>query len=545
MDNGVLDFIDALARQRRPDASRAAGTVPAAKVERQAFQARLVAALGDAAALAVGKIHFLNLADLQAEFGAHWDRVAGKCHEVVEAVVQDHLQPGDFHTRYRDDVYVLVFKDLSADAAGERVAAITLRIRELLREWDLRFAALGIAGAAAAADPRLLRETPDPLAALATELDQPQHQLPPRRGAGPQWQPIEIASRPAPGIAPPAPPQPSQPTLAPAAQPGAGDWVAGLAATERRLAEAQGRLHAQPVPAAEHAARTATSGPKTEIRWESFHVGKPNAPPNEIVAELRAAGWDFQFESEFRCAYMPIWNRAASAVTAYHSDAGLEVESAVYPIDAVVPDQLRTPVLAAVDRIVLRRAAADLEAALGRGSKCLVIVPVHYSTLRSADAWQRHLVLCNRLALPVRRCLVWEVVDAEVEPKLSQLSVDIAAIRTFGRSVSLRWTVDQPLLRGLKGIGVNAVGINLARSTEAESKLFAGVTGFAERAAQEGLQVYAFGCKSLSIVAAAASSGFGYLTGPAIGGPSAAPDGVFRFEVMDLYRQQAAPPGAG
>lgn len=544
MDKGVLDFIDALASQRRPDAGRVAGAVPAAKVEPQAFQARVIAALGDAAALAVGKIHFLNLADLQADFGAHWDRVAGKCDEVVAAVLQAHLQPGDFHTRYRDDVYVLVFKDLPADAARERVAAIAHQVREQLREWDQRFAALGIAAAAAAADPRLLRESSDLLAALAAELDQPQHQFPLRRGAGPQWQPIQFEPRPAPGVAAPAPPEPPRPppqSPAGTTPPGSGDWIAGLAATERRLAEAQGRMRVQPAQAPEQA----VPAPKAAARWETFAPDKPSAPPSEIVAELKAAGWDFQFESEFRCAYMPIWNRAASAVTAYHGEAGLEVESAVYPIDAVVPDPLRTPVLAAVDRIVLRRAAADLDATLGRGSKCLVVVPVHYSTLRSADAWQRHLVLCNRLSPPVRRCLVWEVVGAEIEPKLSQLSVDIAAIRTFGRSVSLRWTVDQPLLRGLKGIGVNAVGINLARNTEAESKLFAGVIGFAERAALEDLQVYAFGCKSLSIVAAAASSGFGYLTGPAIGGPSVAPDGAFRFEVMDLYRQPAAPPGAG
>lgn len=524
MDKGVLDFLDALARQRRPDANGATGAAPAAAVEPQAFQARVLAALGEAAALAVGKVHLLNLADLRAEFGDHWDRVAGKCHEAVAAALQAYLRPGDFHARYRDDVYILVFKDLPAEAARDRVAAITAQVRERLLERDQRFAALGIAGAAAAGDPRLLREAPDPLAAVAAELDQPQHRVPDRRGDGPRWEALTVAPRPAPSAAPP----------------GGGEWMTGLAATERRLAEAQARLRAQPAPNPERAA----PAPRAEARWEAFTAGKSAAPPSEIVAELKAAGWDFQFESEFRCAYMPVWNRAASAVTAYHCDAGLEVESAVYPVDAVVPDQLRTPVLAAVDRIVLRKAAADLGAALGRGGKCLVVVPVHYSTLRSADAWQRHLVLCNRLLVPVRRCLVWEVVGAEADPRLSQLSVDIAAIRGFARSVSLRWTVDQALPRGLKGVGVNAVGINLARSTEAESKLFAGVTGFAERAALDGLQVYAFGCKSLSISAAAAASGFGYLSGPAIGEPLAAPNGIFRFEVVDLYRQSTGSPRA-
>jgi GGDEF domain-containing protein len=85
-----------------------------------------------------GKMQFLDIERIRAEFGDRWQSVADKAQMIVENVIQSRIGPADVMAPYSDDSYLVIFAELNEPRARLKMQAIAREIRErLLGELQL------------------------------------------------------------------------------------------------------------------------------------------------------------------------------------------------------------------------------------------------------------------------------------------------------------------------------------------------------------------------------------------------------------------------
>ncbi len=85
-----------------------------------------------------GKMQFLDIERIRAEFGDRWRLVADKAQTIVENVIRSRIGPADVMAPYSDDSYLVIFAELNEPRARLKTQAIAREIRErLLGELQL------------------------------------------------------------------------------------------------------------------------------------------------------------------------------------------------------------------------------------------------------------------------------------------------------------------------------------------------------------------------------------------------------------------------
>jgi GGDEF domain-containing protein len=85
-----------------------------------------------------GKMQFLDIERIRAEFGDRWEMVADKAQTIVENVIRARIGPADVMAPYSDDSYLVIFAELNEPRARLKTQAIAREIRErLLGELQL------------------------------------------------------------------------------------------------------------------------------------------------------------------------------------------------------------------------------------------------------------------------------------------------------------------------------------------------------------------------------------------------------------------------
>ena len=89
-----------------------------------------------------GKLHLLDLADMKAQMGDRWARMADPVERFFEGAVRRNLGPGDTFLRQGELSYILLFRDLAAEEAQVKCRAIAEEVCERLFGDQIQCASL-------------------------------------------------------------------------------------------------------------------------------------------------------------------------------------------------------------------------------------------------------------------------------------------------------------------------------------------------------------------------------------------------------------------
>jgi EAL domain-containing protein (putative c-di-GMP-specific phosphodiesterase class I) len=492
--------------------------------DRAAFEERLRETLNGPAAAAGGRVQLLNLGMLAQRFGDRWPQILEKIDQLTELTVARRLGPRDYFTKCGNGLYVLVFDDLPESEARLKCA---LFAEELLAR--LIGAAPGpdevvVATAAARIDGSMDLKGYSKLDLLQELLSAaPQHV------ARPQGEALDLRLQ--------AIGELTRLVAAELAGRAGGGTPDRLARLLPLLREAENLLRtgpeAPPRPAGTGPARTAEPMPRPDLATVAELIRRAEAhaaPPH------REAAADAEGDIVFR--YGPVWKAASSMVFAYRCEAGLKQRSRLLLGERMMPRDPDPQLVTAYDLLVLRKAIVDIRRCVADRRTVIVMLSVHHATLMRPAARQEFVALLERMDVPTRQSIVWEIVEPVIGLSNGNVLPTVALLRAHGRAVLLQLPADYTHFGDFSSIGLHAVGFDAGklepRDLDRQARLFR------SRAERYGLKSYVRGLLSPTQVEAAAGHGFDYLDGPAVLNPVEAPGPFREVTLQDICRPGSA-----
>ncbi len=248
---------------------------------------------------------------------------------------------------------------------------------------------------------------------------------------------------------------------------------------------------------------------------ENVTAGREKADAKDIQFIFRPM-WDVKRRVISTYVCIPIV--ASKISSGYHFGYGAHADTAV------------------LDFQTLNHAVTEMQALLKKGRKLLIGLSVHIDTLMTPKHRLGYTAQLQSIPDEVRQYLVYEIVGAtQGLPEIRMLEF-VTLLRQFCRNVIARVSLSGDLqLNALKRSGVVAIGDEFSLNSRAEALTIAEIETFAEAANDAGLNTYLHGLRSLSLAVAATAAGIDFIDGDPIMSLAKSPEGVFRFETMDLY----------
>lgn len=237
-------------------------------------------------------------------------------------------------------------------------------------------------------------------------------------------------------------------------------------------------------------------------------------------------------------SYRPMWDVKRNALSTYicipHIDRGPALMPwSGYEIAGGTEDPRP---IEEIDLACLDRVQADLEALEQRNRKLLIGCPVHYETLRSSRRRLHYLERCGRLKETLRAFLILEVCGIpEDVPQLRVMEL-VAPLSPYSRARTVRVPIGRTKFESFQDVQVHALGVDLSETGRSESEIFMLYNRFVDAAGRAKLRTFVHGLRSLSLASAAVCAGFDYVDGDAVRSATDAPESVYRFRSVDLFR---------
>lgn len=503
-----------------------------------------------------GRINLLNIDEIRLRLGTKWPRYEEQVHHLAVETLKRRLSDKDFFTRSGDGTYMVLFHNASEAEAKLKCALLgqeisrkffgemeagtdcVLQVETVVTTVDGRVVRQGVRLADAVAEAMTsAARSADGEGHRQTESPTPEEMRHLLAVAEQRFEEIEGGRK-----------GESEISLV-------RDHMRELI---RQLKNIEGVLAS---PDREWVAMASADCPEAGARfmWHGEAVN-PMDVVREFIARadrtLERAGkpvvWVYEDEEaqdtacDVHTTYLPLWSVARKSVGLYlcrsHVTSGDRTMAAGSPVDA----EAELNLAAIIDRITLRRAKAALQGIADRGLSCLLVVPVHFSTLNRPGAAESYLPVCHGIPQELRRMIVWEIRKAPVDGWSTQVQRVIAGLQPLGRAVFVLCELKSftsPLLHRLfgrlAGEHVQGIGIDIASCDGSEDDLAADLERFAAAAAKHGLSPYAHGVHSLSVSTAAICAGFEHISGKVVAEPLEAPDGLHDKPLATLYARAA------
>ncbi|MGD9618273.1 MAG: hypothetical protein AB7W06_23335 [Alphaproteobacteria bacterium] len=499
-------------------------------------QALAIASYRDA--IDAGKLHLLNLGTIRDELGERWPMIEARVSAAIERILRQRLGIADQHYRLNETSYVLIL-DSATPADGRMLCGlIASEIRHKLFGEERELSAIEVTSAVVKADGTIDFVPVDAAAAvidalskgIAAESDMPAPvpgdiAAPDPPAADPpaeSWQPIE--HRPA---------DRSDPAFLPIGGP-AGSLDAVVKSIEREIGAgfdpmpAPARRLYDPVKAAEEQNAAARRMAALQAMVQSQLPGDAPAPGAAI-----RSGQDLSIDS-LRFAYQPVWDCDRHVVTSYGLQVKVEAGGRLKPLAEIERQVLRPDAIASIDLLAVRKAAADLQTMLSRGSKAIISVPIHRAVLDQSAKRDAILTLLSQQPRHVRRLLQIEILDAHAGD-WAVLPALLALCRRVSRETVLRLDLDETDMARPRAAGFRTVGSDLRDHPGPEAAAMRKMESFAAAADEARLASYLTGLDKTSSVVAAVCAGFQLVAGTAVAPEVEFPTGVYLFDTINLF----------
>lgn len=500
----------------------------------QDFEDRLKSLLSDKHAppgLVGGKVHLINVSDIRERLGADWDKFSGRVHETIQQTLNTRLAAQDFYTRYKDDAYVIVFGDSSEKEAKLKCALLAEEVMGKLfgEENDEDVCALHIQTVVTRVDGSVELQETTTVEAFADMLGSDEGD----RSVGAQF---------AMG----------------------GDFEELLAYTQQKIATFElAQKHAGPSTQvadelqeiirqlknfeAALAAADPLHGPWNIADRRAIHTMFENGQMAECLNTVQGliaraetslpretVGDDLAWIEEpvdhapaplkLEFSSILVWHAAKKKVAFQFCDMSICTDDKDLPYAMLLQQELPNELVELVDRSVLRKVKQDLQEQRAAGSRRIIGVPVHYSTLYSRACYP-YLELCRSIPNEWRKTLIWEAVKAPIWTWESNLFGILGPLKAIGRVLFLRvdpsGSTFSDVLRNLRhaqAAGVHAVGLDLDDFTGTTAELIQKMEKLASNAKYSNLRTYVYGVSSHELLSAAVNAGIDFVSGNAIAG---------------------------
>lgn len=256
-------------------------------------------------------------------------------------------------------------------------------------------------------------------------------------------------------------------------------------------------------------------------------------PSLELQAKIIAGedGEDGMDEADMEFYYWPVLQPAVSAIHSYRLTSEIKLDKSQWSIEEL-PEEFEPATIAALDRLLLQRAIADLLDCRDNGLLNIIIIPVHFSTLNISTHRQAYVRICSRIPKDMRKLIMWEIINSGAGLWHSQLQNAVSAVKRFGRLVALEVDSKNPRFTDLKAIGMDVVGFNCQKMGISDRDLQARLPIFIKRAVQEGLRSYAFGIEAKPLLFAALKANFDFVAGATVASNVQHPEGVKEYNTL-------------
>lgn len=487
-----------------------------------------------------GKVHVVNIQQIRERLGTRWDYARERIHAIIESTLNQRLAKRDLYARHQDLYYVIAFGDLSADEAAFKCRLLTKEVLDRILGSDAGIEdGLDIRSAVARIDGTTGLEKVDSAGALARLLDR----------AGTVLEPAWLDRAASPGMAQRLQLHDLAALLDRAESElkllldATGERLLSPAMRQSRIAELIEALRstekefARPEPSSQGAPHGAAAGgiglrdAVAERLQELMARAESLIPGSSPTAAWRLD--DLPTGVSFR--YQPIWNLHQKVMGTYLCEMMVKYGAGSVPSDAALPLDPDVTLLGRVDRLVLRRALADIETAAQRRMVSAICVPVHFGVLAGASTRRDFIALCNTIRPEVRSLLVWEIIGVPGGVWENSLFSIVSTLKPFSRAVFMRRDFDQTDFEVSAAVGVHSVGLDPGRAGASETRLVPLLERFADRAHRAGLRCHVHGLTTGSLCLSAIGAGFDYMSGPAIAESTETPWGILPFDAESLF----------
>lgn len=492
--DGVLSRVKAAARRAlRLDETGRGGAIvapvaqaPVDALVEDGFQLALKQILGEDEGRFNMRLHVVSLVEFREAVGDKWKRISEKVMLIAEGIITKHLGAGNVCGRRGQDLFVLVFRGLSAEEGRRRAVTIAEELgRRLLgSQFTGSERPLALAAELSAAD-GVNSDGSINLAAVHDAVGEMRSIIADAAEDG--RPPLDL---------------PDENPLSYSALPGP------LPRLEPVLPRP-----AKPIPSWTEAPRVKRESKEPDWQAmvtakEAAHTPPPSAPPMPADAALSLL-------------YRPTWVAAGESIGAYKAQIQ-RVDSPGRPAmeGALAYPRTDAPSAQALDRFAIAQAVRDGLTAEKAGMTPILLVPMHWATATSVN---RISLTEPFAAMPeaTRRGRV--VIDLFGVPDFAggrELTEVVRALKPLCRAVLLRAQLHDPRAAEAATAGAAMVGVDLselfADERTDDPQLLAALARFREAAALAGVGAYVWGVRRRAVIVGAVVGGFAMVNGPGL-----------------------------
>lgn len=256
-------------------------------------------------------------------------------------------------------------------------------------------------------------------------------------------------------------------------------------------------------------------------------------------------GWDVDEDwagaaplDAVQIVYRPMWDVKRNVVSTFVYVPAVDRGRGHLAVGEQCISGIEEPaVLQALDMMLLQRAVSDLVGIAERKRKLLLAVPVHFESVATAAHRDAFVETCRIVPSDLRQYLILELVGVPQGVPQSRLLGLTSILNPYCRSMLLRVSLTDPLLRPPGETGISVVGVSLTGFRMSERRLMTAFDRFCEGAQKVGLSTYVQGLQTMSMTTAALASGFDYVDGDTVMSVVDEPAGIFRFDARQMIRQ--------
>jgi hypothetical protein len=232
-------------------------------------------------------------------------------------------------------------------------------------------------------------------------------------------------------------------------------------------------------------------------------------------------------------AFVPVWDSRAEVIAAYRC----VVEADEDESEHLTPSAKARAALS-VALTGLGLSVAALDARFSRGERVLVHLRVPYEALTSPLARMEFVSACRGLSQQLRPFLVFEIVDLPPGVPQSRLQDLVTTVRPFGRAICAELPLRSRAFSAYHGLGLQAVGIDIAGLGDAEAK--GEIDRLASATRRHNLLAFIGGVTSKPVLAVALGAGVTWLSGPAIAAGLEEPGPMIRLYTDEILGRPRA-----
>jgi hypothetical protein len=236
--------------------------------------------------------------------------------------------------------------------------------------------------------------------------------------------------------------------------------------------------------------------------------------------------------------FQPVWDTHHEAIMLYICrPRKLTLRST--PSAVLTLNDLTANYRAKMEVACLNQGVAALAKHLERDERFLMVFQIGYATLNSHTARVEFTSACRALPSDFRPYLAFQLIDVPRGVPNSRLSDLVTAIRPYAKALMLEVPDFCDTYDDYTGIGLQTIGMNLARSKLDRKEQAEGLSNLAGFANRLSLSTFLAGVSDGATLLRARQAKIRFMTGPAVAPSLLAPNPVRRWQWSDVMQSVA------